>query len=240
MTMKKRIQGMGHRAGVHLAPHSVGSDPNLRRQRLLEWLGVDLLLDVGANVGQYATVIREGGYTGQIASFEPQEAAYRELATAAASDPNWTARHCGLGVEAGEVQINTSASSGSSSILPMAQRHLEIAPQSKYVGTEIIRMETLDNAAKELLASSARVGLKMDVQGYEMEVLGGGSGVLRRAVFVESEMALVEIYRGGAAFEQLVSTFYDAGLRMASFQLEHIDHQTGAVTWGNGIFIRDP
>jgi FkbM family methyltransferase len=240
VAMKDRIQGLAHRAGVHLASRSVRNDPNLRRQRILDWLEVDLLLDVGANIGQYASLIRQSGYVGRIVSFEPQENAYRELSAAAESDPNWTARHLGLGIRSGQATINSSAISGASSILRMTQRHLDIVPQSKYVGTETIRLERLDDAAEEFLTSGTRIGLKMDVQGYELEVLRGGSNVLQNSVFVESEMALGEIYKDGACFDQLVTLFYDAGLRMASFQPEHVDPQTGATTWGDGIFVRDP
>jgi hypothetical protein len=56
MTWKERIQQLVRRVGVNVTrypPHT-----GWRRQLLPEWLGVDILFDVGANVGQYAVEIR--------------------------------------------------------------------------------------------------------------------------------------------------------------------------------------
>jgi len=233
------MQRLGHRAGVHVArwPPRSGT----QRQRLLAWLDVDVLLDVGANVGGYAAAVRDRGYEGQIVSFEPMSAAFRELDAAARDDPRWAVRHMGLGKDSGEAEINISADSVSSSILPMARRHLETMPdENRYVGTETIRIETLDSAAAEFIDASSRVGLKMDVQGYELAVLRGGADVLRRAVFVQTEMLLGEFYEGQPTFRQLTDTLYDAGFRLGAFEQGHIDRQTGAVQWGDGIFVRAP
>jgi FkbM family methyltransferase len=240
VTWKGRVQSLGHRVGVHVARWPARDDgARLQRQRLLKSLSVEVLLDVGANVGQYATEIRNGGYEGQIVSFEPLAEAFRELQAAARNDPRWAARHVGLGATPGEADINISGHSDSSSILPMTRRYLDMSPDLRYLGTEKVRIETLDSASAEFLEPSARVAVKIDVQGYEMEVLRGGAELLRRAVFVESELNLVELYHGQAKFDQLLDTFYDAGLRLASFEPGNLETQVGALVWGNGIFVRD-
>jgi FkbM family methyltransferase len=240
MNWKGRIQQLGHRVGVHVdrwPPRS--SSAGGRRQLLLEWLAVDVLFDVGANAGQYASAIRNWGYKGQIVSFEPVAAAFRELEVAAQNDPRWAVRHIGLGERGGEAEINVSAGTQASSVLPMAERHVDLFPQERYVGTERIRIETLDSASAEFLEPSACVAVKLDVQGYEMNVLRGGAELLRRASMVESEMDFVELYNGQAGFEQLVDILYEAGLRLASLEPGHVDTQTGALVWGDGIFVRD-
>ena len=227
---------------IHLTDSQVrqAASAGWRRNRLLEWLGVDVLFDVRANAGQYANGIRSLGYEGQIVSFEPVATAFGELEVAAKNDPRWAVRHMGLGKAPGEAEINVSASSQSSSFLPMAQRHLDVFKGTDYTGTERIRIEALDSASAEFLRASARAALKMDVQGYEMNVLRGGAEFLRRAVFVESELLFNELYHGQARVEQLIDTFYDAGLRLAWFEPVKTDTQTGALVFGDAIFVRDP
>lgn len=240
LAVRARLQRLGHRAGVHVARRSARNDPSLRRALVLDWLGVDLLFDVGANVGQYGGEVRQSGYRGEIVSFEPQSGPFAELSRAAAGDPRWTVLNLGLGASRGEAEINLSPQSGASSLLPMGQRHLEMHPETSYVGTEKIRIEALDEQAAQYLEPSSVVGLKLDVQGYEDEVLAGGRQVLERAVFVECEMLLEGLYEGQAKPNELISRFYESGLRLAGTELGYVDPQRGTVAWIDTLFIRPP
>jgi hypothetical protein len=121
-----------------------------------------------------------------------------------------------------------------------AEQYPDIFPQERWVGTERTRIGTLDGAAAEFVTPSARVGVKSNVQGYELKVLRGGRDLLNRAVFVECERLLAELYQGHARLDRLAETFYAAGLRLASFYPTGIDERTGAATWGASIFVRDP
>src|SRR6476659_2537452 len=57
---------------------------------------IDLVLDVGANVGQFATSLREKGYAGQIESFEPVSSVFQALADTARNDPRWNVHNMAL------------------------------------------------------------------------------------------------------------------------------------------------
>ena len=242
MGWKDFVQGLGHRVGVHLdhwpPRHYVG----LRRQRALEWLGVDVLFDVGANVGDYAVDLRKWGYRGAIVSFEPQATPFNELEGAARKDPDWMVRPMALGETAGEAEINVSPGSVHSSFLSMAPRYLETAPGAAYVGTETVPMETLDSVSAEFLSPSSGVGIKLDVQGYEMNVLRGGPELLRRAVFIEAELLFAELYDGQTEAKELIDLFYDAGLRLAWLEGApwSFDRRTGVLDWADGVFVRPP
>src|SRR5271157_5196955 len=78
------------RVGLSLerAPNRLGAPYHLAR--LLEIYRADCVLDVGANRGQFASMLRGAGYRGPLVSFEPVPEAYVELARLAAKDPLWT------------------------------------------------------------------------------------------------------------------------------------------------------
>ena len=96
-----------------------------QRIRYLCDLGVDALVDVGANEGQYGDEVRAHGFAGRMLSIEPQAQAYVGLARRAARDPLWDCLQCGLGAEGGEAELRLSANSVSSSILPILDSHVE-------------------------------------------------------------------------------------------------------------------
>ena len=105
----------------------------------------DVILDVGANTGQFAKGLRTNGYHGHIISFEPLSEAHSMLASAAASDPLWdVVERCAVGASATWTAINIAGNSYSSSLLPMLDLHREAAPESAYQGTEPCHVITLE------------------------------------------------------------------------------------------------
>ena len=88
--------------------------------------GVDLVIDVGANEGQYAKGLRATGYNGAIQSFEPIAAMYTRLAMAAASDPNWYATQTAIGASKGHATIGVSRNTVFSSIKPLSDQAAKI------------------------------------------------------------------------------------------------------------------
>lgn len=237
---KESIKRAGQHAGIHIARHSARTDPHLRRALLLDWLGVDLLFDIGANVGQYGLELRAGGYRGRIVSFEPQGGPFQELAAAAAGDDRWVVNNIGLADHAGEAEIGVSPQSGASSLLPMGARHIEMHPDTVFVGSETVRLGVADAVATEWLEDDSTVALKLDVQGFEMAVLAGAGELLRRAVFAECELLLEHLYEGQAEADELIASFYAAGLKLAGTEAGHVDAATGRVAWMDAIFIREP
>src|SRR4029079_9735749 len=109
---------------------------------------IDLILDVGANTGQFASEIRRVGYTGKIISFEPLSQAYGALLLSSAADSMWEAYpRCALGDHNGEVEINIAGNSVSSSILTMLESHRRASPEFAYEGKEVVPIQTLDAIA---------------------------------------------------------------------------------------------
>jgi FkbM family methyltransferase len=163
------------------------------RQEVIRECGIRVVLDVGANAGQYAKRLREDGYDGRIISFEPIREVHAALAAAAARDPLWETRNLALGAESGRAVLNISENTYSSSFFPIADIHVDAAGDAAFIGTEEVdraRLDALDIPTDEPIL------LKMDVQGYEPEVIRGAGLLLGRVAAVEAEMSLVPIYHG--------------------------------------------
>ena len=135
----------------------------------------DVILDIGANTGQFAQGLRAAGYHGHIISFEPLTDVHATLVATADSDPLWdVAERCAAGASDGWAEISIAGNSYSSSLLPMLDLHREAAPQSGYVGTEPCRVITLNSYIEQTFSDpSTLFGLKIDTQGFEVPGVRG-------------------------------------------------------------------
>jgi FkbM family methyltransferase len=211
--------------------------PAARRQRLLVDRGVDLVLDVGAARGGYATELREFGYTGRIVSFEPLAAAHADLVRAASSDPRWETRHTALGDTTGRQEIHVASNSDSSSLLPMADQHRASSPDIQMVGTETIEVSRLDDVAAEVLGEARTPFLKIDTQGFERAVLEGAETTVPRLVGLQLELSFVTLYEGGMLADEAISWAYDHGFVLVGLDQGFTD-PGGAVLQADGVFLR--
>jgi FkbM family methyltransferase len=221
---KLPLQRFLARMGYQLEPIQRSYDDFARG--LLQRQGVDVLIDVGANQGQYARRFRERGFNGRIVSFEPMKEAFEHLQKEAASDCEWEVRRLALGRRKETRELQVAANSVSSSLLPIVIQHVRAEPTSRTVGTEKVHVSTLDD---ELVAESpdARLWLKLDVQGYELAVLEGAPNVLQRCHIVQCEVSLRELYKGQAHYLEILETLNTAGFTPVRFIPGFSDARTG-------------
>jgi FkbM family methyltransferase len=240
MSISKTLRSLAEANGIEVQKTSVYSSQKLRHSKLFSLLGIDLLVDVGANVGQFATLCRAHGYRGSILSFEPSSAAHRELLKTAAVDPLWAvADRMALGAATGEVEINIAANSLSSSILPMLDTHLSAAPQSQYIQRERVTIRRLDDVLPED-AESCNIFLKLDVQGYEPQVLSGAAHTLTLTSAVQLEMSLLPLYEGEQLLSQMSAIMNAKGFDLWDLEPSFRDSDTGRLLQVDGIFTRQP
>jgi FkbM family methyltransferase len=234
---KTKVRRAFHRLGYDLRYFSDSEEGVLRN--LLDRLQPVAVLDVGANIGQYARMLRGIGYGGVIISFEPLSSAHEKLTREAAGDSKWiVAPRAALGSAKGSIQINVSGNSVSSSVLPMQQAHLSAAPQSRYVATETVALERLDGLLPAVFAGAGPTFLKMDTQGYEEEVLKGAAGILSRVVAIQTEISLVPLYQGAPTLIHVVSAMGDLGYHLFQLVPGFRDGVTGQLLQLDGIFVR--
>jgi FkbM family methyltransferase len=233
-----RVRRLATRAGLDVRRLRPDASHTARRMRLLRDEGVDLVLDVGANAGQYARELRIGGYGGRIWSFEPLGWPYYELSRRAAGDAGWDVTQTALGDHDGWETMYVSADTQSSSVLEMTDRHTAALADSRPVASQRVRVTTLDAIAGEAVAASARPYLKVDVQGYEERVMAGAAAVLDRVRGLEIELSLVELYEGQALIGAMLSRLDELGFACVGLEPEFVDPSTGHVLQMDGLFVR--
>jgi FkbM family methyltransferase len=180
---------------------------------------IDLVIDVGANVGQFGQSLRDHGYGGKIVSFEPTRSAFQELDARAVADGNWEARHCGLGAASGTATLHASRLSVFNSMLELSSV-AELHDNRMAVDhTEQVPIYTLDEVAESILRDGSRsLLLKIDTQGYERQVLEGGRQTLARAAGVLMELPVIHTYKGDWRLHEALEYMYEAGFIPAQMQ----------------------
>ncbi len=201
---------------------------------------IDVVVDVGANSGQYATDLRRSEFTGRIVSFEPLSGPFAQLAVGAAADPLWDCRRCALGDFDGSVSMNVAGNTGaSSSILPMLQSHQDVFPHANYVATEDVEMFKLDSIGPEILRPNDAAFLKIDVQGFEKQVIAGGDTTIRQhCVGMQIELSFAALYEGDMLVEEALALVDSLGFVLAGLAPGFIDIRNGRVLQADGIFFR--
>ncbi len=238
--MRERIKRLARQVGYDLHRFLPVSSPDAHLALLLRDLGIDLVLDVGANIGQFGQHLRGLGFRGRIVSFEPLAAAHATLSAAAAADPLWeVAPRTAIGAEDGEITINVAGNSASSSILGMLDRHREVAPESTYVGQETVPLRRLDAAAAGHIGAARRTWLKIDTQGYEAQVLDGAPDLLASVRAVQCEVSFVPLYDGQPLFDAICTRMAAAGLAVWAVWPGFVDPASGRLLQADMVFARD-
>jgi len=237
--MSDRIRNLLRKAGIEAYRYSIHTSTGAQLHRLLEHCNIDLVLDVGANSGHYASALRAHGYTGPIVSFEPLESAYAELTAAAAGDTSWrVAPRMALGDTEGTIDIHVAGNSLSSSILDMLPEHERAAPGSGYVGRQTVPLRRLDKVAGEFIGDAQRLLLKIDTQGYEDRVLAGAHEMFGNVVAIQAELSLVPLYSGQPLFDQLRATIQALGYGLFAVFPGYVHERTGQTLQLDGFFLR--
>jgi FkbM family methyltransferase len=231
------LQSVLLKAGVRISRNYPFRDPLKLMKVKAEELGIETMLDVGANVGQFVQMMRAEGYQGKMLSFEPLSAAHVKLTEAAARDPNWhVAPRMAVGDVPGETTINVSQNLTSSSLLRMEARFVEVEPISGYCSEEKVEVVRLDDALTPEFPGP--FALKLDTQGFELHVLRGAPKTLERCRLLMLEISLVPLYAGSPKFSEIMEHLEKAGFRAISITQGTSDVARNEVLQVDGIFVR--
>lgn len=186
-------------------------------RKVLNKLSIDCVFDVGANHGQYGDLLRDIGYKGWIVSFEPVRACFQDLSKRAAARPPWRVFQYALSSENGQAQINVyEIDSGNSFLAPSLR---EIHPDHRVVGRETVEVRRLDSIFDECMDGilSQRLYLKIDTQGFDLEVLRGADGVISNFLGAQTEVCFIPIYDGMPKYIESLKEFERRGFSVVDF-----------------------
>jgi FkbM family methyltransferase len=204
---------------------------------LLAQQQIDVVLDVGANVGQYALLLRSWGYRGRIISFEPLSAQFQQLKAQADRDPAWEVFNIGLGESEGTATINVAASSVYSSILAATPALHAFDAQSGAVRTETITVRRLDAVLPEVRGSARNLFLKVDTQGYERQVLAGAGDALGSFKGIQLELSEIPMYSGESTFLEMTNLLAARGFRIGLVRPFAHDPRTKLLVQSDVVFV---
>jgi FkbM family methyltransferase len=185
--------------------------------RLAHRLNVDWVIDVGANNGQFRDFLRaEVGWSGAISSFEPIPELAAELRRRAAEDPTWTIHEMALGATNGHAVFNVAASSDFSSFLtPNPADVPEFAELSTTVRRVDVEVRRLDSILDDIAPATRRTFLKLDTQGFDLEVLAGLGTARGRVALMQTEMSVRPVYDEMPDWRDSLSTLNGMGFDLS-------------------------
>ena len=201
-------------------------------KRLLALLEIDCLLDVGGNDGQYAAMLRKIGYRGRIVSFEPVAKTYAMLAERAARDQDWSVFHCALAAKTGRQKIRVTRSTVFASFLDPSEYSKKKYPEDMPVErVEEVRVRTLDEVLPEATQGlkSPKLFLKMDTQGYDLQVFAGAKKSLPKILALQTEISIQAIYKGMPNYLQSLDKYTKAGFVISGLYPVSRDRETLAL-----------
>lgn len=236
--IKPLIKRLLATAGLELKKIDFSNSEEACASRLLRKASCDLLVDVGANEGQYGKKVIQTMPRIRVLSFEPLSTAHDRLSQVARQYPRWSvAERCAIGNEDGFIEINVSGNSVSSSILPMESAHRDAAPESSYVGRERVPIRRLDTVLPTYLAGDERVYLKTDTQGYEKNVVLGAQGIMGKVSAMQLELSLVQLYSGQTLAFEMIEFLRSLGFLPFAFSNVFSNEITGELLQMDGFFI---
>jgi hypothetical protein len=143
-----------------------------------------------------------------------------------------------LGDSEGTIGLNLAGNSVSSSVLPMLPSHRKAAPESTYVGSETVDLQTLDKVGPGLAGDAEQIFLKLDVQGFEPKVLQGAEQFLSRVAGIQIELSLVPLYDGESLFQPMIRSLEERGFELWSLFPGFADPESGRLLQMDAIFFR--
>lgn len=219
--IKKSIEYIAGKAGLIVIPEWRLDSYFLamRLKRIISEYQIDCIFDVGANIGQYHDFLRQQvGYDGLIISFEPDPDNFKQLNERKKTDNRWMVFDYALGKEKKPLDFHIMQSSEFNSFLEPDSSETQGFEESNSI-IKTIRIETkrLDEIIEGIRDNNQfeSVFLKLDTQGFDLEVFEGASGCLDLIRGVQTEISVMPIYKNMPTFETSIQVFKSKGFEVS-------------------------
>ncbi len=208
------------------------------RYKWIQEIGINTVLDIGANSGQFATLIHKIIPSASIYSFEPLQGCYQKILKLKKQIPKLICFNIALGEKNESALINRSEFSPSSSLLPMEELHKVAFPYTATTTSELITIMTLDSMSDQIEFRD-KILMKIDVQGFEMNVLRGAVSVLSKVDVLIIESSFKKLYKDQPLFSEIYSYLVTKGfIYQGNFDVI-IHPLTGEYLQVDAIFVKE-
>jgi len=181
---------------------------------------IDLVLDVGGKVGKFGRMLRGMQYKGDIVSFEPVPENFSQLSALVEDDPRWQALPYALGQADEKTLIHVTRGTGYSSFLsPNEFGQSEFGTAIDIMDMQQVELKRGEDVLDSMLVKNyaPRIFLKLDTQGYDLEVFKGFGRFQRHIQAIQVEVSAIPIYQGMPDIEEAIQLFRSDGFGLAGF-----------------------
>ena len=202
-----------YRSRIAIIPEwRLGTFPFVQHVRaVFSQRNIDMVLDVGANVGGFSQMLRKQvGFHSQIVSFEPVSSSFARLRARAASDTKWSVHQIALGSAAATATINVTTASEFASFLSPKETNL-FPEWNRVERRETASVCRLDDFMLANHIDPKRAYLKIDTQGFDLEVLKGCTGIINVLEAIQVELSFRPIYKETPSYIEVLSVLSRMG-----------------------------
>ena len=216
--------------GVHYSRYSL-----YNKKWLLDY-NFRTIIDIGANIGEFTIIFAELFPFAKIYAFEPLPNCYKKLKVRTVNYPNINSYNFGLGIKADDLIINKSNWHPASSFRKMAELHKHQFPYSAVSEKIKVRVKSLDeilfnkNLKKDIF-------IKIDVQGFEDEVIIGGLKTIKQATVVVIEASFKRLYENEPMFHGIYSLLQPLGFEYRGSLKQSIQKEDDSYLQGDCVFV---
>lgn len=236
MGLKKYIHRFTRSLGFDFYALKDRSEGELLRLRWLKEMNIHTVLDIGANEGQFALMIRKLLPDTAICSFEPIPDCYSKLIAQFGRDKAFKGFNVAIGDKEELIEMNINDFSPSSSLLEIDELHVENFKHTAHSEKQQIQVKTLDGLCTSLNLAKPYM-VKIDTQGYEDKVIKGGQAVLAGAKVIFVELSYKSLYKEQSLFNDVYNLLYDLGFEYRGNFEDLLSPVNGEVLQSDGIFI---
>jgi FkbM family methyltransferase len=209
---------------------------------LFSKLEISCVLDVGARCGDYGIFLRRNGYRGTIISFEPVRENFKDLAKAAARDSRWHCFNYALGAEDDVASINVSKRTHFSSFRqPNSTAKTIFGEAPEVQRSEEVEIRQLDGVLDVLpITPGGGMYLKLDTQGWDLEVLKGAQRTLGYITALQTEVSVQPIYENMPVMQDSLSVISKYGFTPSGFFPVTLDYSRLSLIEFDLVAVRSP
>tara|TARA_Y100000589_G_scaffold302172_1_gene313545 strand:- start:4654 stop:5406 length:753 start_codon:yes stop_codon:yes gene_type:complete len=236
--IRKYIKNFAKLFKIEIQRYSKFNDSEVFFREILKRKDINIVYDIGANIGLFSLFLRDINYKQKIICFEPVQEAYSQLKKNLKNYDVKIHPPSAIGDLSGNININVSINTGCSSILPMLDSHKRISKKSYYKSVEEVKLITLDEIYKDYLKKDSRLLLKIDTQGYEFNVLKGARKTLEKCEIILIELQVRPLYEGQKLWEEMINLLNEYGFDLWHLEKVTKDPNNHRLLELDGIFLK--